>query len=100
MSFSLYICSWLNVTAFPWLSVSWKKKTILIPGASPYNYRFSFMAAKKFIAHAHNIVLVGLQKGEIAGNMIFDIVKKLFFEKFDAITSYKNPVTKQSFTII
>ena len=68
-----------------------EEKTTLILGASPNNKRFSFLAAKKLVAYGHKIVLVGLQKGEIEGNIIHDINSKPIFEEIDTITLYMNP---------
>lgn len=42
------------------------KKTLII-GATPNEDRYAFMAAERLVKHGHDIVNVGIKKGEVAG---------------------------------
>lgn len=59
------------------------KKTLII-GASPNEDRYAFLAAERLVKHGHDIVNVGIKKGEVAGVEI---------EKADKIYSDINTIT-------
>ena len=45
------------------------KKTILL-GATPDSSRYAYKAAHMLVRHGHDIIPVGLKKGEVAGKLI------------------------------
>ena len=45
------------------------KKTLVL-GATPDSSRYAYLAANKLVRHGHDIVNVGLKKGEVAGEPI------------------------------
>ena len=64
------------------------KKTLII-GASPNPDRYSSKAANMLTRYGHEIVQVGLRKGEMAGKEI--IVGKPELHDIDTVTLYLNP---------
>lgn len=64
------------------------KKTLVI-GASEKPDRYSNKAIRALLVHQHEVVALGLRKGEVAG-ISFDSEKKAF-ENIDAVTLYVGP---------
>jgi len=64
------------------------KKTLVI-GASENADRYSNKAIKALVSHGHEVVAIGLRKGEVAG-VSFDTEKKAF-ENIDTVTLYVGP---------
>lgn len=64
------------------------KKTLVI-GASENVDRYSNKAIKALVSHGHEVVAIGLRKGEVAG-VSFDAEKKAF-ENIDTVTLYVGP---------
>jgi predicted CoA-binding protein len=64
------------------------KKTLVI-GASENPDRYSYKAIKALVSHQHEVVAIGLRKGEVAG-ISFDSEKKAF-ENIDTVTLYIGP---------
>ena len=64
------------------------KKTLIL-GANTNPDRYSFRAAHSLIKKGHEIVLVGVRSGEVAGKEIVT-VKKLFSD-IDTVTLYVSP---------
>ncbi len=48
------------------------KKTVLI-GATPNPSRYAYLAANKLVQHGHELVPIGIRKGELAGKTILDL---------------------------
>lgn len=42
------------------------KKTLIL-GATPNSGRYAYLAANRLVSHGHDIINVGLKKGEVAG---------------------------------
>ncbi len=61
----------------------------LIVGASTYPSRYSYLAANSLLGHGHEIVLLGKEKGQVAGNQILQGQPEL--NDVDTITLYINP---------
>lgn len=64
------------------------KKTLVI-GASENTDRYSNKAIKALVSHGHEVVAIGLRKGEVAG-VPFDAVKQDFVN-IDTVTLYVGP---------
>ena len=64
------------------------KKTLVI-GASENPHRYSNKAIRALVSHQHEVVAIGLRKGEVAG-VSFDSEKKAF-ENIDTVTMYVGP---------
>lgn len=64
------------------------KKTLVL-GASTNPSRYSFLAAHKLVDHGHEIILVGLKEGEVAGQKIQKKWPQV--PDLDTITLYVGP---------
>ena len=65
-------------------------KTTLILGASPNPERYAFKAANLLRQHGHDVVLVGIKKGNIVG-MEIQQDKNSIPKNIDTITLYLGP---------
>ncbi len=63
------------------------KKTLVL-GASLKPYRYSNIAIKRLVKNNHEVVALGLRKGEVDGVKIE--IEKLYFEGIDTVTLYVN----------
>lgn len=63
------------------------KKTVII-GATPNSYRYAFMAAESLTSHGHEIVPVGIKRGELEGKPILNIREHPKIEDVDTVTMY------------
>jgi predicted CoA-binding protein len=63
------------------------KKTVII-GASPNPSRYAFLAADMLSSYGHEIVPVGIKKGEVSGKPILDLRQKPAIRDVDTITLY------------
>lgn len=61
------------------------KKTIIL-GASPNPTRYAYLAAERLLNHGHDIVPVGIKKGEVFGKTIVN--SKDIQKDIDTITMY------------
>ena len=66
------------------------KKTLIV-GASPNPSRYAYLAAHRLAGHGHEIVPIGIKKGEVAGKEILDLRKRPELKDIDTITLYINP---------
>lgn len=66
--------------------VTMKKTAIL--GASNNPYRYAFRAAEMLQEYGHEIVPVGIKRGEVGGEEILDIRKEPKIEEVDTVTMY------------
>ncbi len=64
------------------------KKTLVI-GASTDPSRYAYLAANQLVSHKHEIELLGVKEGVVAGKEIS--TEKEQFEDIDTITLYVNP---------
>lgn len=62
-------------------------KTVIV-GATPNPSRYAFIAAEMLTEYGHEIVPVGIKKGELSGKPILDIRQKPHIEDVDTITLY------------
>jgi predicted CoA-binding protein len=63
------------------------KKTVII-GATPNTSRYAFMAAERLTEHQHEIVPVGIKKGEVFGKSILPIREHPVVDEVHTITLY------------
>ncbi len=70
------------------------KKTLII-GASPDPSRYAYKAAHLLLAKGHQIVNIGIKKGEVAGVPIEKPEK--FYSDIDTITLYIGPTIQPDY---
>jgi uncharacterized protein len=70
------------------------KKTVII-GATPNPIRYAYLAAEMLIEYGHEIVPVGIRKGQVFGKEIIDISGKPMIKDLDTVTLYINPQRQQ-----
>ena len=63
------------------------KKTVVI-GASPNPGRYAYLAANMLKQYDHEVVPMGIKKGEVAGKEILNIREKPELENVDTVTLY------------
>ncbi len=66
-------------------------KRTLIVGASPNPSRYAYMAANRLTQSGHEIVPIGIRKGEVAGRQILNLREQPEIEDIDTVTLYINP---------
>ncbi len=66
------------------------KKTVII-GASPNPSRYAFLAADMLTSYGHEIVPIGIRKGEVSGKTILDLRQKPEIDDVDTVTLYIGP---------
>lgn len=66
-------------------------KRTLIVGATPNPSRYAFIAAEMLTEYNHEIVPVGIKKGEVSGKQIHDMRKFPDFKNIDTVTLYIGP---------
>jgi uncharacterized protein len=66
------------------------KKTVII-GATTNKDRYAYLAAEMLTEYQHEIVPVGIKKGEVFGKAILDIQAKPEVEDVDTVTMYIGP---------
>ena len=66
------------------------KKTVVI-GASNNPARYAYMAANMLTDYGHEMVPVGIKKGEVAGENILDLRQLPDVEQVDTVTLYLGP---------
>jgi hypothetical protein len=64
------------------------KKTLII-GASTDSSRYSYLAANRLVSYNHEIELLGIKEGVVAGKEIN--TEKVKFEDIDTVTLYLSP---------
>jgi predicted CoA-binding protein len=67
------------------------KKTVIV-GATTNQSRYAFLAAQMLTEYGHEIVPLGIRRGEIFGKDIKDIRSKPKIDGVDTITLYISPV--------
>ncbi|MEM9325227.1 MAG: CoA-binding protein [Bacteroidota bacterium] len=66
-------------------------KRTLIVGASPNPDRYAYLAAHRLVERGHDILPIGIKRGEVAGEQIIDLRKRPDLQDIDTITLYINP---------
>lgn len=66
------------------------KKTVVI-GASTNPTRYAYLAANMLNDYSHEVVPVGIKKGEVAGRSIQDLREHPRVEGVDTVTLYLGP---------
>lgn len=66
------------------------KKTVVI-GATPNSARYAYLASTRLKSYGHEIVPVGIRKGEIAGEEILDLRTQPDIDDVHTITLYIGP---------
>lgn len=66
------------------------KKTVVV-GATDNPARYAFRAAHMLKEHGHEVVPVGIKKGEVAGETILNIREFPKIEEVDTLTLYLGP---------
>lgn len=66
------------------------KKTVVV-GATPNPSRYAYMAAGRLNSHGHEIVPMGIRRGNVFGTEIVDIRTKPQIDGVDTITMYIGP---------
>ena len=66
------------------------KKTVIL-GATTNPMRYAHMAAMRLVNNGHDIVPIGIKKGQVEGEEILDITQKPAVEDVDTVTLYMNP---------
>jgi predicted CoA-binding protein len=66
------------------------KKTVIV-GATTNPSRYAFLAAETLTDYKHEIVPIGIKKGEVFGKQILNIREKPAISNVDTITLYIGP---------
>lgn len=66
------------------------KRTVIV-GATPNPSRYAFLAAEMLTEYQHEIIPIGIKKGEVLGIKILDINKRPAIAEVDTITLYIGP---------
>ena len=66
------------------------KKTLIV-GATPNTTRYAYMAAERLTNHDHEIIPIGIKKGEVFGKTILPIREFPELSGIDTITMYIGP---------
>lgn len=66
------------------------KKTVIV-GATTSASRYAFIAAEMLRSYNHEIVAIGIKKGDVVGQPILDITEKPKIENVDTVTMYLGP---------
>jgi predicted CoA-binding protein len=66
------------------------KKTVVV-GASTNSGRYAYLACQMLTEYKHDIVPIGIKKGEVFGKEILDIRSKPALADVDTITLYIGP---------
>ncbi len=72
------------------MSSSKTKKTVII-GATTNPSRYAYLAAGMLTEYQHEIVPIGIKKGEVYGKPILDIYQRPVVDGVDTITLYIGP---------
>ncbi len=66
------------------------KKTVIV-GATTNPGRYAYLSAESLTSYKHEIVPIGIKKGEVFNNTILNIRDKPFIQDVDTITLYIGP---------
>lgn len=71
-----------------------KRKTAII-GATTNPERYAYLAAERLTSHGHEIVPIGIKKGEVFGKSILPLQEKPDLKGIHTITMYINPINQK-----
>lgn len=71
------------------------KKTVVV-GASTNPSRYAYMAANMLKEYGHEVVPVGIKKGEVAGEEILQLKEDPEIEDVDTVTLYVGPQNQEA----
>lgn len=71
------------------------KKTVVV-GASTNPARYAYMAANMLKEYGHEIVPVGIKKGEVAGEVILQLKEDPAIDGVDTVTLYVGPQNQEA----
>lgn len=71
------------------------KKTVVV-GASTNPGRYAYMAANMLKEYGHEVVPVGIRKGEVAGEDILQLKEEPAIEDVDTVTLYVGPQNQEA----
>ncbi|MEQ8415898.1 MAG: CoA-binding protein [Imperialibacter sp.] len=71
------------------------KKTVIL-GATTNPERYAYIAANRLLKAGHEIVPVGIKKGEVFGHKILDVTSSPMVDEVDTITMYVGPQHQKS----
>jgi len=66
------------------------KKTVVI-GATPNPGRYAYLAANMLREYQHEVIPMGIKKGQVAGEEILNLREKPVLEGVDTVTLYIGP---------
>lgn len=66
------------------------KKTVIF-GATSNPNRYAYLAAERLTKNHHDIIPIGIKKGEVLGKPILDLKEKPIINDVDTITMYVGP---------
>jgi len=66
------------------------KKTLIV-GATPNTSRYAYMAAERLSSHEHEIIPIGIKRGQVFGQEILPIREFPSLNDIDTITMYIGP---------
>jgi len=66
------------------------KRTVIV-GATPNSSRYAYLAAEMLTDFDHEIIPIGIKKGEVMGRKILNIREKPVITDVDTITLYIGP---------
>lgn len=66
------------------------KKTVIV-GATTNRDRYAYAAASRLLESGHEIVPLGIKKGEVFGHQIMDITNRPELAGVDTVTMYVGP---------
>lgn len=70
------------------------KKTVII-GASVNPSRYAYLATEMLTEYGHQVVPIGLRKGELFGKLILPLAEQPAVDNVDTVTLYMNPVNQK-----
>lgn len=71
------------------------KKTVVV-GASTNPSRYAYMAANMLKEYGHEVVPVGIKKGEVAGESILQLKENPTIKDVDTVTLYVGPQNQEA----
>lgn len=67
----------------------------LVLGATPNPQRYAFLVANKLVKYGHEIINVGIKKGEVAGAEILNGLPEV--DEVDTVTLYVGPQNQEPY---
>ncbi len=70
-------------------------KVTVVLGATPNPSRYAYLAVHRLVNHGHEVVPIGIKKGEVAGIKIIN--EKPPVQHVDTVTLYLNPQNQKQY---